>query len=333
MKVAIIDADFKTHGHFPNLCCLKLSGYHRDKGDDVILKLDYENLNEFDRVYIAKVFTDSPVPDLPDSPHIIRGGTGFFFDKAPPLPDEIEHTMPDYQLYDGVTTHKAYTDYSIGYLTRGCFRHCQFCVNRNLSNVVAHSPLREFYDPLRKKICLLDDNFFGYKDWIYLLHELQETNRPFMFKQGLDIRLMTEKHAQHLFRSNYDGFYYFAFDNVQDSPIIEEKLKLIQDYANKQIRFYVICGFDRLGKYDEAFWIHDIQSAFERIRLIKKYGHSVYVARFNKYKSSPWAAFYNLLAAWSSPYYFKKLTFEQFCELRPYNKKWLEKWQNATKNL
>ncbi|HRR49597.1 MAG TPA: hypothetical protein P5293_06565, partial [Bacteroidales bacterium] len=28
------------------------------------------------------------------------GGTGFFFDKAEPLPYEIEHHMPDYHLYD-----------------------------------------------------------------------------------------------------------------------------------------------------------------------------------------------------------------------------------------
>ena len=28
------------------------------------------------------------------------GGTGFYFDAAKPLPEEIEHHMPDYNLYD-----------------------------------------------------------------------------------------------------------------------------------------------------------------------------------------------------------------------------------------
>jgi hypothetical protein len=28
------------------------------------------------------------------------GGTGFFYDKAEPLPDYIEHHKPDYHLYD-----------------------------------------------------------------------------------------------------------------------------------------------------------------------------------------------------------------------------------------
>ena len=28
------------------------------------------------------------------------GGTGFYYDKAPKLPDDIEHIFPDYHLYD-----------------------------------------------------------------------------------------------------------------------------------------------------------------------------------------------------------------------------------------
>lgn len=104
MKVAIIDADLigrKKH-RFPNLACEKISGYwkHEMKAE-VELKLDYDNLDEFDQVFISKVFTDTPVPDgLIETEHVHIGGTGFYFDKAPALPDEIEHHMPDYSLYD-----------------------------------------------------------------------------------------------------------------------------------------------------------------------------------------------------------------------------------------
>ena len=56
----------------------------------------------------------------------MKGGTGYFFDKAPALPDEIEHHMPDYHLYDewanGNSGTAFYHDYSIGYLTRGVFQ-------------------------------------------------------------------------------------------------------------------------------------------------------------------------------------------------------------------
>ena len=181
MNIAVIDADLigrKRH-RFPNLVCMKLSGYHKLRGDNVTLKTDYDSLHDFDKVYIAKVFTDTPIPsgDLfgnpLELPNVEYGGTGFYYDNAPKLPAEVEHSKPDYHLYDcwlaahdkGGTEFKAYKDYSIGFLTRGCFRHCSFCVNRRSNKVVKHSPLAEFLDDSRRKICLLDDNFFGYENW------------------------------------------------------------------------------------------------------------------------------------------------------------------------
>lgn len=122
-NIAIIDADIidnKKH-RFPNLCCMKLSAYHKDAGDIVTLKTDYLNLEVFDKVYISKVFTDTVIPCEPEdktnktcenienwystneflkSKNIEYGGTGFYYDKAPQLPYEIEHIKPDYHLYD-----------------------------------------------------------------------------------------------------------------------------------------------------------------------------------------------------------------------------------------
>ena len=129
------------------------------------------------------------------------GGTGFFFDKAPPLPKAVEHSPPDYDLYtDWLQAQSGagfgyYKDYSLGFLTRGCFRRCQFCMNRNSRKAVRASPLQEFYDPNRKRICLLDDNILAYKDSETLLTDLIRTcerdGKTFEFKQGLDIRLLT----------------------------------------------------------------------------------------------------------------------------------------------
>ena len=59
MKIAIIDADLlgRTKHRFPNLVCEKLSAYWKEHGAEVELKLDYENLDKYDKVYISKVFT------------------------------------------------------------------------------------------------------------------------------------------------------------------------------------------------------------------------------------------------------------------------------------
>lgn len=62
--IAIIDADIvgKKKHRFPNLCCMKLSAYHKSLGNSVVLKTDYDGLEAFDKVYISKVFTDTVVP-------------------------------------------------------------------------------------------------------------------------------------------------------------------------------------------------------------------------------------------------------------------------------
>ena len=103
MKIGIIDADLlgRRKHRFPNLACEKISGYWKTRGADVTLLMDYEHFKDYDKVYVSKVFTDTPVPEwLSETDKIHIGGTGFYFDKAPNLPDEIEHHMPDYHLYD-----------------------------------------------------------------------------------------------------------------------------------------------------------------------------------------------------------------------------------------
>lgn len=323
-EIAIIDADFigrKNH-RFPNLTCMKISAYYKLYGWFVKLKTDYDGLDKFHKVYIAKVFSDTPVPDggifgdILKRPNVIFGGTGFFFDKAEPLPDRIEHVMPDYHLYDGVAGFHTYTDYSIGFLTRGCFRHCPFCVNRRSSKVVAHSPLKEFFDPTRPKICLLDDNFFGFDEWKDLLLELQATGKKFVFKQGLDVRLLDDEKASLLFKSRYDGDFIFAFDDVNDAPLIEEKLRLMARYldlSKNRVKFYVLCGFDRAGKYDADFWERDLQSVLDRAELLKRYGCLPYVMRHENYRASPHRKLYNRLTDWANqPRMFLKKTFAEY---------------------
>lgn len=331
MNIAVIDADLigRNKHRFPNLACMKISGYHKSKGDSVTLKLDYEDLEVFDEVYISKVFTDTPIPTLElDLLNNVKiGGTGFYFDQAPNLPDEIEHSFPDYQLYNawiesqvekGVrkSEFKEYTDYSIGFLTRGCFRKCGFCVNKKYDRVFLHSPLSEFYDPSRPKICLLDDNFLGQCDWRVQLEELIATGKPFKFKQGLDERLLTPEKCELLFNAKYDGEITFAFDNIRDYRMIEKKLKLIREYSQRQIKFYVICGFDETGKYDRDFWKQDLINTFERIKLLGRYKAIPYIMRFNRYEDSPYRGIYITLARWvNQPSFFKTQSFRDYIRL------------------
>lgn len=341
-KIAIIDADLigRDRHRFPNLVCEKLSGYWKEQGAKVTLKLDYKSLDKYDKVYISKVFTDTPFPEeIKKLKNVEIGGTGFYFDKAKPLPENIEHHMPDYHLYDkwinkeiekarlDCEKHnipfdenkykiqfKEYLEYSIGFLTRGCFRKCGFCVNQKYDHVFQHSPLDEFYDPSRKKICLLDDNFFGCPKWKEMLESLIATGRQFKFKQGLDERLLTEDKCRLLFSGVYDGDFTFAFDNIKDYDLIHEKLKLIRKYNTKNnVKFYVLVGYEST---DEK----DIENCFKRIQLLFKYKCLPYVMRYQNKNDTPWKnskyrALYVTIARWANqPSIVKKMSFRQFCE-------------------
>ena len=320
MKIGVIDADLisrKKH-RFPNLACMKISAYYKELGNEVSLLLSYDEIGNYDKVFISKVFTDTPIPDgITELPWVEYGGTGFFFDQAPPLPHEIEHHFPDYHLYDDFVNEKIesgakrsefkeFLDYSIGFLTRGCFRKCGFCVNKKYNRVFEASPLSEFYDPSRPKICLLDDNFFGFPHWRKAIEELHSTGKPFKFKQGLDERLLTDGKAELLCKSKYDSDIYFAFDNVKDYPIIEKKLKLFRKYTNRQAVFYVLCAYDSL---DEK----DVENVFVRIKLLIQYGCLPYIMRFEKYKDSEHKGMYITLARWCNQFSFlKKKSFREF---------------------
>ena len=347
MAIGIIDADLlgrKKH-RFPNLACEKLSGYWKEQGKEVRLLMDYDHLDDCESVYISKAFTDTLIPGWlmeyvkRNENRIHIGGTGFYFDKAPNLPDEIEHHMPDYDLYNEwiesecqkakeeterqgksfnrasfMVQFKGYTDYSIGFVTRGCFRKCQFCVNQKYDHVFKHSPLKEFYDPRRKKICLLDDNILGCSGWKSILEELIALKRPFKFKQGMDERLLTDEKCEMLFNANYDGEYIFAFDNLSDYELIHKKLKLIRKYTQTtSIKFYVLCGFE---SNDEK----DIEGTLRRIALLMEYGCLPYLMRYQSKNETPWKnskykGMYITLARWcNQPSFFKKMSFRQYCE-------------------
>lgn len=352
-KVAIIDADLigrKKH-RFPNLVCMKLSSYYKSLGYDVELKLDYENIETYDKVTISKVFMDTKIPFEPDDeslkteanivnfykdnpilnlPNVDYGGTGFYYDKSPRLPDEIEHIMPDYHLYDewvkmqidnGVkaSSLKEYTDYSIGFTTRGCIRKCKFCVNKNYNKCDLHSPLEEFVDNNRPYICLLDDNIFACPKWKDVFESLIATGKRFKFKQGIDERLLTDEKCEYLFnKSKYAGDITFAFDNIKDKDLIISKLDMIRRHTKRQVVFYTFCAFnhDRPNYYDKEFWHKDIADLFERIKILMTYGCLAYVMRYKDYDISPYRGGYIALARWANqPAFYKKKSIREFAEL------------------
>ena len=321
MKIGIIDADLLDNGtRHPNLALMKISGYYKEQGYSVELIRKYTDVGLYDKIYISKVFTFTNVPEnITSLPNVIIGGTGFFEDGGENLPNEIEHHMPDYDLYKDYAIGEIergrkrsavsdYLDYSIGFTTRGCFRKCSFCVNKKYNRAFIHSPVSEFYDPTKPYIYLWDDNFLAYGGWEAILDDLEATGKPFQFRQGLDIRLMTDRKAKRLSKTIYHGDFIFAFDHLEERDLIEEKLKLWRRYCSKTTKLYILCAYN---SQDEK----DIDSTFERIKILMKYGCLPYIMRYDQYKTSLWRTLYIQIARWcNQPQFFKKKSFRQFCE-------------------
>lgn len=332
MHIGIIDADLigRKSQRFPNLACMKIAGYHRELGDEIELITDYKtDLTAYDKVYLSKVFLDTEVKEeILELPNMEYGGTGFYYDKAPQLSPEIEHSFPYYDLYKSWVDKMIasgrkrsefiwYLDFSIGFTTRGCIRGCSFCVNKNYKQSSRWSRLGEFYDPARKYICLLDDNMLACKDWREIFEELEATGRKIIYKQGLDERLLTEEKCEWIFnRLNWYGDRIFAFDNIKDKELIIRKLELIRSVTdNDHIKFYVFCGFnhDAPDTYNDEFWVQDIVDLFERIKILMGYKCVPYIMRYKDYELSPYRGMYISIASWcNQPSMFKKKSLREY---------------------
>lgn len=117
MKVLLIDVDSKI----PNLALMKLSAYHKAKGDKVYLN---NGCGSSDIIYASIVFSRNKnklngLRYFYPNAEIRIGGSGYSLDSK--LPNEVEFLKPDYSLYPEM-------DYSLGYTTRGCNRCCYFTV-------------------------------------------------------------------------------------------------------------------------------------------------------------------------------------------------------------
>lgn len=344
MTIGIIDADLigRSKHRFPNLACMKISSYYKAQGHDVSLLTSYDEIENYEKVFISKVFTETPIPEgILNLSWVEHGGTGFYYDKAPPLPYEVEHSMPDYHLYDDFIKRQIddtvagyvdeddreaayrkkrkefdyYLDYSIGFTTRGCIRGCSFCVNKNYRQCLKHSPVSEFLDPERKYICLLDDNVLSCRDWKAIFEELNATGKRFQFKQGMDERLLTDEKCEVIFNSRWIGDYIFAFDNIKDVRIVRKKLDLIRKHTEVIPKFYVFCAFnhDAPDTYTAEFWLNDIEALFARIKILIQHRCLPYVMRYKDYEKSPYRGMYITVARWcNQPSYIKKKSFREF---------------------
>jgi hypothetical protein len=264
MRILLIDLDSKI----PNLALMKISSYHKSKGDDVYLN---KGCNP-DKVYVSCIFKKNKSQAIGLSKmfecKVSIGGYGVNNNK---LPLEIENKKPDYSLYN--------VDYSIGYTSRGCIRKCKFCIiPDNEGNIKNKTDPRKIIDPKHKKLILLDNNFLASPKWKENLKYLIENKIKVCFMQGLDIRLINEENAKLLSKLKFRNkkfshpCLYFAFDSINYEKQVLNGINILVENGIKpyKLMFYILTNFDT--KFIEDYYRFELLRNLGTDPFIMLYG-------------------------------------------------------------
>lgn len=235
MKVGLIDVD----GHnFPNFALMRLSAWHKAHGDSVEWA-DALFGSGYDRVYNSKIFTFSPDDNTPWNCEVVCGGTGY--DVKTRLPQEIEQsTLMDYSLYPQY-------DFSIQFFSRGCIRHCPFCLVHDKEGGI-HPVEPVELNPRGKHIEVLDNNFFANPEWEFAVNYLLKAKQKINL-HGVDVRIMNEEQAYWLNRLPLNKSIHIAWDLPQID--LTDKLREVTRYIKPwKLMCYILVGFNSTMEQD-----------------------------------------------------------------------------------
>lgn len=277
MKIGLVDVD----GHnFPNIALMKISAWHKEQKHRVEW---FDGLSHYDVVFMSKVFDFShDWTQCIDADIVIRGGTGYGLENDQPLPCHIEHSYPDYSLYN-------ITDTAYGFLTRGCPRHCPFCIvgDKEGTKSVKVADLSEFWNGQRN-IVLCDPNILACNEWEDLLLQLAKAGAWVDFNQGLDARLMTDAKADALGEIKVKEIH-FALDDYKQGDAVLRGLELYKRKAKRKPHGHN-CIVYTLVNFDTT-----IEQDLDRIYTLRRLGYWAYVMVYDKPNA---AQIYRKLQRW-----------------------------------
>lgn len=247
MKIGLIDVD--GHNGFPNLALMRLSAWHKARGDAVEW---WNGFCHYNRVYMSKVFTFSAdVETVIDADEIIRGGTGY--KDYGVLPPHVEAMFPDYSIYPTV-------DYAIGFLTRGCIRSCPWCiVPKKEGSLRAAAAWKEIKRPDSRKIIFMDNNVLASDHGLRQIEDMGGKPVWVDFNQGLDARLITPEIARLLARLHWIRFVRLSCDTFDMLPVVEQAVAYMKEAGITKSRFW---AYMLVQDIEDVEWrtiaLHDI---------------------------------------------------------------------------
>ncbi|MDR0692558.1 MAG: radical SAM protein [Prevotellaceae bacterium] len=253
MKIGLIDVD----GHnFPNLALMKILAYHKLR-EDVVEWVNY--FERYDKVYISKVFTFTPdICTTIQADAVEFGGSGYDITKK--LPAEIDNHQPDYSLYPISKWYDGKTAY--GFLTRGCIRHCPWCiVPQKEGTVKPYTDIEEILQG-RKQAILMDNNILAAGEYgMAQLEKIAKTGCRVDFNQGLDARLIVSNPAiqKLLAKIKWLNPLRMACDTPAMMDTVAQAAELLRGAGLKPSRLFAyVLLTDLQGSYDRINFLQDL---------------------------------------------------------------------------
>ena len=289
MRIGLIAVDGRNG--FPNLALMRLSNWHKRRGDTVEW---WTGFTHYDRVYMSKVFTFTPDFDtVINAEEIVTGGTGY--KDFGSLPPEVEACQPDYTLYPNWKP-------AIGFLTRGCFRSCDFCiVPRKEGPLHPAASWEEVKRPDSREMILLDNNVLASD---YGLDQIDRMSREQVwvdFNQGLDARLITPEIARMLARLHWIRFVRLACDTSEMLPVIRQVTAYLKEAGVAQ---------SRLWSYA---LVRDVVEALQRVQALREMGVEHFVQPYRDYDGGEPTEEQKAFARWvNRKSLFKSCTWESY---------------------
>jgi hypothetical protein len=310
MKIRLTQLD----GKLPNLALMKLSYWHKSKGDEVYFKQSVTKdvfEPDYDIVYGSTIFTSSAKKVgifKQQFPNAVIGGTGY--DMKIKVETLIGCGDYEYENYD----YSIYPDFkhSIGFTQRGCRLRCSFCVvPQKEGKMAVVNPINKIWrEGTERKLHLLDNDFFGQPAWKERSQEIIDGKFKVCFNQGINVRLIHKEGAEMLAKMKYmdDQFktkrIYTAWDNRRDEHIFMKGIKIMTDAGIKhnQILVYMLCGYWEGETFDDIYYRFErmkdmgimpypmIHADAKNYKELKKFQRWV-VRRY--YQFTPWEIFKN----------------------------------------
>ena len=259
MNIALVDVD--GHSGFPNLALMRLSAWHKARGDSVEW---WNGFTHYDRVYLSKLFTFTPDFDtVIDADEIITGGTGY--KDYTNLPPEVEATPPDYSIYPHYKR-------AVGFLTRGCIRSCPWCiVPRKEGYIHPAATWEQVKRPDSREIVFLDNNVLASGHGLEQIGRMGGEPVWVDFNQGLDARLITPETASLLAGLHWIRFVRLSCDTSAMLPVIEQAAAYLREagVAPSRLWAYVL--------------VQDVPDAHRRVLALEKMGITPFVQPYRDY--------------------------------------------------